>query len=211
MADWVEPLVKSLGYWEVFFLMALENIFPPIPSELIMSAAGFGCSRGDLTWWMALLAGTAGTVVGGLPWYFLGYWIGTDRLSGWCERHGKWLRIHASDIRRADAWFDKHNKAAVFFGRLVPGLRTLISVPAGFSEMPLLQYLLYTTLGSAIWNAALIAVGWWLGEQYDVFVPYMDWIALGAVLVVMVIVIAWFMRGHRMIPVETDSPSESTP
>ena len=197
MADWIEPLINQLGYWEVLFLMALENLFPPIPSELIMSAAGFNVSRGDLTWWGALLAGTAGAVIGGLPWYFLGYCIGTDRLTRWCDRHGKWLRIRGSDIRRADAWFDKHNKAAVFFGRLVPGLRTLISVPAGFSEMPFLQFLVYTTLGSAIWNAALIAAGWSLGENYDVFVPYMDWIAVGALALVLVIVAVWFFRGHE--------------
>jgi membrane protein DedA with SNARE-associated domain len=203
MAEWIESLIQHLGYWEVCFLMALENLFPPIPSELIMSAAGYNVSRGDLTWWGAVLAGTAGAVVGGLPWYFLGYWIGTERLSAWCDRHGKWLRLHASDIRKADAWFDRHNRAAVFFGRLVPGLRTLISVPAGFSEMPLLQFLLYTTLGSAIWNSALIAAGWWLGENYAVFTPYMDWIALGVVAVIFLAGCWWvFRRRGSEEPVE---------
>lgn len=167
MSGWIESTLESLGYWGVTFLMFLENVFPPIPSELVMPLAGFFSAQGELTLPGVIVAGTAGSVLGALPLYYLGKWVGEERLERWAARHGHWLVLSRKDLQKVDDWFDHHGRKAVFFGRLVPGIRSLISIPAGVYDMALLPFLLWTTAGAAIWTAILAGAGAWLGAEYE--------------------------------------------
>ena len=166
MTDWIQNLMSSLGYPGIAFLMFLENVFPPIPSELIMPLAGFTSLQGELSFLGVVIAGMVGSVAGALPLYYLGRVFGEERLASWADRHGRWLTVSGHDIRKADAWFDKHGRKVVFFARLVPGVRSLISVPAGISGMNLAEFLLFTALGTGLWAALLAYLGRLLGSGY---------------------------------------------
>jgi len=147
--------------------MFLENVFPPIPSEVIMPLAGFVAAQGGLSFWGAVAAGAAGSLAGAVGWYVVGRKVGERRLRAWVDRHGRWLTLSGDDVDTAKHWFERHGGAAVFVGRLVPGVRTLISVPAGFAAMPLLPFLLYSAAGTAVWTVALAVAGRMLGSQYE--------------------------------------------
>mgnify|MGYP000447836070 CR=1 FL=1 len=154
------------GYGAIFAAMFLENLFPPIPSELIMPLGGFYVQQGQLALIPVVLAGLIGTVLGALPWYGIGRLINEQRLEQWLERHGRWIGISPQELQRSRSWFNRHGTALVFWGRLVPGIRTLISVPAGIEMMPLAPFLLWTTAGSLIWTLLLTLAGMALGEGY---------------------------------------------
>ena len=156
-----------LGYGAIFAAMFLENLFPPIPSELIMPLGGFYVQQGKLALLPVVIAGLGGTVLGALPWYGLGRLINEERLEQWLERHGRWIGIGANDLKRSRIWFNRYGTALVFWGRLVPGVRTLISVPAGMDLMPFTPFLLWTTGGSLIWVLILTLSGLALGSGYD--------------------------------------------
>jgi membrane protein DedA with SNARE-associated domain len=147
--------------------MFLENLFPPIPSEMIMPLGGFYVQQGKLALLPVVIAGLGGTVLGALPWYGLGRLINEERLEHWFERHGRWIGISAKDLKRSRIWFNRYGNALVFWGRLVPGVRTLISVPAGMELMPITPFLLWTTGGSLIWVLILTLSGLALGSGYD--------------------------------------------
>src|SRR5687767_4658381 len=131
MLEWITEFMNSMGYFAIVFLMFLENVFPPIPSEVIMPMAGFTATQGKLSFIGVVIAGTLGSVLGALPLYFVGKTIGEDRLKSWAHSHGKWLTVSRDDIDKAKEWFEKHGAIAVLIGRLVPGVRSLISLPAG--------------------------------------------------------------------------------
>ncbi|MEP1074171.1 DedA family protein [Leptolyngbya sp. PL-A3] len=160
-------MMESLGYLGIGMLMFLENLFPPIPSELIMPLAGFTISQGKMGFLPAIAAGTIGTVLGAFPWYFVGYFFGEARLKAWADRYGKWITVSSKDIDKAVNWFNRHGGKAVFLGRLVPGVRTLISLPAGLAGMNFPLFLLYSTIGTVIWTTLLTWLGYALGENYD--------------------------------------------
>jgi membrane protein DedA with SNARE-associated domain len=181
MVQWITDLLERLGYVGIALLMFLENLFPPIPSELIMPFAGFAASRGDLNFIGVLLAGTLGSLVGALPWYFVGYKIGCKRLASWADKHGRWLTLSGDEVKKANAWFEKHCGKAVFFGRLVPAVRTLISVPAGIAAMSWTRFIMYSLLGSMLWNSVLAGLGYQLGENYSKVAQYMDPVTKGIV------------------------------
>ncbi|MBL4834762.1 MAG: DedA family protein [Pseudomonas sp.] len=195
MFDAIVDIVSSTGYIGVFFLMLLENIFPPIPSELIMPLAGFSAAKGELNFFGVVAAGTAGSVVGALPWYYAGAKLGQDRLMHFAEKHGYWLTMCPEDIEKADDWFSRHGKAAVFFGRLLPTVRTLISVPAGLARMPMVAFIAYSTVGSLIWTALLALGGYVLESQYDKVSDYLDPLSIA---VIALIVIAYLYRLVRL-------------
>ena len=167
MDGWLTSFVERLGYVGVLILMFLENVVPPIPSELIMPLAGFRAGQGHLNFALVVLAGTAGSVLGALPLYGVGRWVGQARLLRWTERHGHWLAVSPDDVRGARRWFDRHGGKAVLIGRLVPGVRSLISIPAGAAEMPVLPFLVYTAVGTAAWAGLLAGLGTMLGRNYD--------------------------------------------
>jgi membrane protein DedA with SNARE-associated domain len=172
MAEWITNTMNSLGYVGIGLLMFLENLFPPIPSELIMPLAGFTVFQGKMQFFPAVLAGVLGTVLGALPWYYAGKLLGEERLKALADRYGKWLSISSKDIDRADDWFDRYNAKAVFFCRLVPGVRTLISLPAGISGMPMVPFLIYSTLGTTLWVSLLTYAGYALGQNYHLVDEY---------------------------------------
>jgi membrane protein DedA with SNARE-associated domain len=178
MLEWITNTINSLGYSGIALLMFLENLFPPIPSELIMPLAGFtaspfqpGGAKLDIVG--VFFAGLLGSVLGALVWYYPGKFLGEKRLKAWADKYGKWLAISSKDIDKATRWFNQQGNKAVFIGRLVPGIRTLISVPAGITNMNLLPFLFYTTLGSAAWVALLTYSGYALGSQYELVDKYL--------------------------------------
>ena len=199
MLDWIKNMMTTLGYPGVTFLMFLENIFPPLPSELIMPLAGFATTDGQLSLIGVSIAGTLGSVLGALPLYALGRWVGKDRLVQWADRYGKWLTVSGDDICRADDWLTRHGTKAVFFCRLVPGIRSLISIPAGMSTMNVAQFLLYTALGAGIWTAALAYGGRALGNNYELIDRYLgplSYVVLGG-LVLGAAIWVWQRRRDR--------------
>jgi membrane protein DedA with SNARE-associated domain len=159
MFEWITSIIRRLGYIGVAMLTLLENVFPPIPSELVIPLAGYVAAQGDLRLWLVIVMGTLGSLAGAWLWYELGRRIGEARLRAWIERHGRWLTLGTRDIDRAQDWFRRHGAAAVFIGRLVPGVRTYVSLPAGFSGMRLPSFLLYSALGTGMWTAALAGAG----------------------------------------------------
>ena len=167
MVDWITELVTDLGYPGLALLMLIENVFPPIPSELVMPLGGFLVSEGQLALPGVVFVGTLGSVAGSLVLFYLGRLFPPDRIQNWVGRHGRWLLLTVDDVKKAYGWFDRHGRAAVFFARLVPGVRSLISLPAGSSSMRLGPFLLYTALGAAVWSAALAYGGMLLGDQYE--------------------------------------------
>jgi membrane protein DedA with SNARE-associated domain len=162
LATWVSDVIQSFGYAGLAFLMLAENLFPPIPSEVILPLTGFLVEQGGLSFLPALIFATVGSLAGALVLYALGRWGGR----GLILRYGRVLRLKEADLDRADRWFDRYGGAVVLVGRMVPGVRSLVSIPAGLSEMPLGRFVLLTALGSGVWNTLLIGVGWLLGENW---------------------------------------------
>ena len=154
------------GYGAIFAAMFLENLFPPIPSELIMPLGGFFVQQGKLALVPVVLAGLLGTVIGALPWYGIGRLVNEQRIEHWLERHGRWIGIRPQELARSRQWFNRHGTLLVFWGRVVPGIRTLISVPAGIEMMPMGPFLIWTTAGSLIWTLLLTLAGMLLGNGY---------------------------------------------
>lgn len=173
MVEWITNTMNSLGYVGIGLLMFLENLFPPIPSELIMPLAGFTVAQGKMDLVPVIVAGVVGTVLGALPWYYVGKILGEQRLKSLADKYGRWLTISSKDIERSKRWFDQHGGKAVFICRLVPGIRTLISLPAGISVMPLVPFLLYSTLGTLLWVGLLTYSGYLLGDNYELVDEYL--------------------------------------
>lgn len=189
MASWIIAFISSTGYWGILLLMLVENVFPPIPSELIMPLAGFMVAQDKLTFLGATLAGMAGSVIGALPFYYAGKKLGEERVKRFADRHGRWLTVSGQDIERASRWFDRHGGAAVFLCRLIPGVRSLISVPAGIARMNFVKFLFYTSMGTALWAGLLAYVGYVLGSNFTKVGEYLDpvsWIVFGAIAVLYV-------------------------
>ncbi len=164
----------NIAYLVICFAMFLENIIPPIPSEIIMPLGGFFVYQGDLNFYILILFGLIGTVLGALPWYYLGRFLNEKKLSKVVESKGKFLGISSKDFNKSKLWFDKYGVSLVFWGRLIPGIRTLISVPAGIELMPLRKFIVWTTLGSLIWVVLLSLSGYIFGENYRIIETYVD-------------------------------------
>lgn len=191
MRDFIIDIVRSTGAWGIGILMLLENVFPPIPSELIMPLGGYLTAQGRLSFWPVVIAGSIGSLLGAGFWYYIGHRLGRERLIGWADRHGAWVAMTPDDIERANGWFQRHGAASVFFCRLLPFLRTVISIPAGVTGMSLAPFLIYSAFGTFIWTAALAWGGQVLGNQFpqiEDVLGYVSWaIILGAA--------AWYVYG----------------
>lgn len=189
----------SWGYWGIFWLMVLENVIPPIPSEAIMSVAGIAVARGQLDFALVALAGTAGTVVGNLFWWEIGRRLGYQRLKPIVDRWGRWLTVDWHEIERLKAYFDKWGGPTVLIFRFMPVGRTIISVPAGLMHMPFWRFVGYTAGGSAIWNLILVSLGYALGAtiaEIDHWVAPAVYVTVaGIVLVYIWRVLTWKPRG----------------
>jgi membrane protein DedA with SNARE-associated domain len=176
--------------------MVLENVFPPIPSEVIMPLAGFMATQDRLSLLGAIAAGTLGSVLGALPLYYLGRKIGGERLKAVADRHGRWLTVSRQDLDNAQQWFDRHGNLAVFLCRLIPGIRSLISIPAGMHGMSLALFLLYTTMGAGLWTALLTLAGYGLGANFHQVATYLDPVSY-VVLAVIVVLYLWRVVTHK--------------
>lgn len=203
MIEWIQDVIGTLGYPGITALMFLENVFPPIPSEVIMTFAGFTTVRGELSFVGVVIAGTLGSVLSTLPLYYLGWVVGEDRLKRWADQYGKWLMISGRDIERARIWFDRHGSKAVFFCRLVPGIRSLISIPAGIAKMNPVTFLLYSALGTGLWTGFLTYMGRLLGENYAQIEHYLDPISYAILGSAVVGFVMWIRkrkrRGYKLI------------
>ena len=198
MTEWIKNTMESLGYVGIGLLMFLENLFPPIPSELIMPLAGYTASLPDpkIQVIPAIVVGVIGTIVGAIPWYCTGLLLGQERLRVLAGRYGKWIGVSEDDLDKSVTWFQKHGVKAVLFGRMVPGIRTLISIPAGIGKMPLIPFFIYSTIGTIGWITLLTYAGYFLGENYDLVEKNIDVISKVVVFGVL-IAIASFI-GYRL-------------
>ena len=174
LAQLVQQLIDTLGYPGITLLMLVENLLPPIPSEVVMPFAGFMVSEERLSFLGAILAGSLGAGLGALIIYYIGYALGRDRLQRWVCRYGKFIFLEPKDLDRALVTFRKHGRPAIFFGRLVPGVRSLISIPAGINRMPIREFLPLTLLGTLIWNLFLVSAGYLLGQNWQRVLAFIE-------------------------------------
>ena len=182
MFEWVTNLVAAGGLMGVFALMVLENLFPPIPSELIMAAAGFAAARGELSLVGLIAFAVAGTLAGNIVWYEAGRWLGVERFRPLVARYGKWFAVEEEDLDRATDMLRRWGPLAICFGRMLPGVRTLISVPAGMVLIPRPVFYLWTALGSMVWLTFLALAGYFLEDHYDAIEAWVEplaWVVVG--------------------------------
>lgn len=179
-------IIGTMGYFGIVLLMFIENVFPPIPSEFIMPLAGFMVLRNQFSLAGIIAAGTLGSVLGALPLYYAGKRIGEERIKRFADNYGRWLAFSSDDIERANRWFDRHGAKAVMLCRLIPGIRSLISIPAGVNKMNPAAFLFFTTIGSAIWTAVLAYAGYFLGSNFRDVENYLDfflYVVLGIIII----------------------------
>ncbi|MGX7895241.1 DedA family protein [Tsuneonella sp. HG222] len=201
MHDLIIEFIAKGGYIGIFLLMALENIVPPIPSEVIMGIGGILVARGSMDFWWLLLAGTVGSTAGNYAWFWVGDRWGYKRLAPFVARHGRWLTLDWEDIERASRFFRRHGQWVVFALRFSPFLRTIISLPAGLAHMNVWKFLIFTFVGAAIWNAILIEGGRRLAPLIDQYEGWASWIVLGFVAILALFyayrVLTWKPRHER--------------
>ncbi|MFG1602714.1 DedA family protein [Actinoplanes sp. NPDC049265] len=189
LTGWVASVIESLGEAGVGLLVALENIIPPIPSEIVLSMAGYLASEGSINVVLVWVAATAGSVVGALALYWLGYALGEDRLKRWLDHVPL---VDLDDLNQADRWFERHAKSSVLFGRCAPVVRSLVSIPAGANRMPLGIFTLLTTIGSGVWNLLFIGGGFLLGSRWQRIEQYSHWFDY-AIYALMIGVVGWWV------------------
>ncbi len=206
LATWVQDVINQFGYFGVALLVIIENVFPPIPSEIVLPFAGFVAQQGfsaaqsDTTVIGMMIAATVGSVVGALILYFVSAAIGPDRLRAFVEKFGKWFGVKPADLVRAEAWFDRRSFVAVLVGRCVPLIRSIVSIPAGFRRMKLTNFILLTAIGSAVWNIALIGAGAVLKDQWDRvgdYVGVFQWVVILAIVVFVVRFVISLVKRRR--------------
>jgi membrane protein DedA with SNARE-associated domain len=191
MGDWTIRLIDQTGYVGIFLLMFLETIFPPIPSEVIMPVAGARAAQGPLTLWGVVASGTAGAMLGNLFWYALARVIGMKRFRPFIENYGRWLTMDWDDVEKAERLFGRFGGAIVSIGRMLPTIRSIISIPAGLLHMRLKTFLLWSTLGTMVWTAVLATAGWGLGMAFQDIEKILGPLSTG---IIVLIVAAYFWR-----------------
>ncbi len=194
LTGWISTVIDALGEIGVGLLVALENLVPPIPSEIVLALAGYLASSGRLGLVTALIAATAGSVLGAVALYGFGHALGEERLRRWLDRIPL---VDASDLDKADRWFERHAKSAVLFGRMAPVVRSLVSVPAGANHMALGQFTLLTTIGSGVWNALFIGAGYLLGSRWQELERYSGWFDITIGVFFAVTIGTWVVRKLR--------------
>lgn len=191
MIEALSELIARGGYPGIIMITFIETIFPPLPSELFMPMAGFVASRGDLSLFGVIAAGTLGSLAGACFWYAVGRAIGLDRARDLARRHGRWLTLHPRDIDRGNAWFARYGGAVMVFGRMVPGIRSVVSVPAGIAHMPVGRFLMFSAIGTIIWTSLLMGAGYLLGAEYGRVAGWADPVSK---LVIFALVSGYFYR-----------------
>ena len=199
MTDLILEWIARGGYLGIFLLMALENVIPPIPSEVIMGLGGMSVARGQMAMVPLILWGTAGTTAGNFFWYEVGRRLGVQRFRPFVERRQRWLTMDWHDVERLDRFFRRHGHWVIFVMRFTPTFRTLISLPAGMARMPVWKFAAFTFAGSAIWNTILAAAGLYLGSRFEMLDRYVGPVAIGTTVLIVAIyvwrVLTWRPRG----------------
>ncbi len=199
LTDWVVDVIKAIGYLGVALLVATESIFPPIPSEVVLPAAGLAASRGEANVIGMMIAATIGSVIGAWALYLIAAAIGDVRLHALVARYGRWVGVKPKDLHRAESWFDDHSNSAVLICRCIPLIRSLVSIPAGFRRMNPWAFTLYTAVGSAVWNILLIGAGYQLGDRWELvgeWVGVLQYFVIAAILAW----VAWFVWTRFISP-----------
>ncbi|MGN1400667.1 MAG: DedA family protein [Bacillus sp. (in: firmicutes)] len=200
MEAWIIELIEKFGYWGVFLLIMVENIFPPIPSEIILTFGGFLTQNTSLTVMGVILVSTLGSVIGAVILYWIGTLLDVERLEKIIDRYGKFLRLTKDDIHKADAWFDKYGIWTVLFCRVIPLVRSLISIPAGMSNMNFGLFILFTTIGTLVWNTILVNLGAVLGSNWHDVMIYMDAfsnVVYTIIGILFILAIIWYIRKRK--------------
>ncbi len=195
MTDFILDLIQSWGYLGIAILMFLENVFPPIPSEVIMGLGGVAVAQGRFDYWTLVAVAVVGTTLGNWVWYGIGRWVGYERLKPLVDRYGRWLTLDWNEVEKLHDWFLKYGSGIVFFFRFLPVARTMVSLPAGMVGMSQIKFLIWTAAGSAIWIAALAGAGNWFGKQFaeiDRFVGPLALVAIGSIVLLYVYrIVTW--------------------
>ena len=198
ITSWILDLIRATTYFGLALLTLIETVFPPIPSELIIPLGGYLARQGEVAIWGVALASGAGSTAGAVALYFLGRHWGSRRLRAWVERHGRWLAVSTDELDRAGNWFERHGGRAVLIGRLIPGLRSVVSIPAGIQRMPFATFLAFTVFGSVLWSSLLAGAGYALGAGYDLVDRVLDplgWIVFLAIVTLYI----WRVTHHRPV------------
>lgn len=199
LTDWASDLVETMGYLGVALLVAIENVFPPIPSEVVLGVAGYTASEGDASVVGMIIAATIGSLIGALMLYGFSAAVGPVRLRALVVRHGGWIGLSESDLDRAESWFDRRARIAVLVCRCIPLVRSLISIPAGLRRMPLGTFTLYTLLGSLIWNTALVGAGYLLADQWEQILDVTEPFQTLVLVVIAVLIVALIVRRQVLV------------
>ncbi|MCW2350561.1 MULTISPECIES: DedA family protein [unclassified Sphingobium] len=197
MQDWVFDIVESTGLFGVFLLMLLETVFPPIPSEVIMPVAGVLAARGGMGLGGVILAGTAGAMAGNLFWYALARMIGLHRFRPLIERYGRWLTLDWPEVERAQGLFRRFGGPIVMIGRVLPTIRSVISIPAGVLRMRLIRFFVWSAVGTAAWSSGLAIAGWVLGRRFSNIEQFLGPLSTGIILLIVLIYIWRQATWHR--------------
>ena len=204
MSDWIVRLIEQSGYLGIGFLMFLETVFPPIPSEVIMPIAGVAAAQGKLHFGTAVAAGTAGAMLGNIFWYLAARALGVARLRPLIARYGRWLTVDWAEVERAERWFAKFGTLFVFIGRLLPTIRSLVSIPAGLLRMRFKSFFIASTIGTAIWTAILAGAGFQLQQNVA---EVSDFVGPVSNAIVIVIVVGYVWRLLRYKPMHEATKS----
>ncbi|MDP4133425.1 MAG: DedA family protein [Bacillota bacterium] len=208
MQEWIIDIMNQFGYLGIAMLIAIENVFPPIPSEVILTFGGFMTTVSNMNVWLVSLFATIGSVAGAIILYYIGRLVTPERLGWFIDKWGFILRIKKQDIKKAEGWFNKRGYLTVFFCRFIPIVRSLISIPAGMARMKIGKFLLFTTLGTAVWNIVLVSLGAFAGENWEHIVNYIDtysyivFVVLAAACIGFII---WFLNKRKSEKDEADS------
>lgn len=208
LTGWVASVIQALGEVGVGLLVALENLVPPIPSEIVLALAGYLAQQGRVNLVLVVVAATVGSVVGALALYWLGAALGEERLRRWLDRIPL---VDATDLDKADHWFERHANGAVLFGRMVPVVRSLVSIPAGANRMPLGRFTALTTLGSGVWNTLFVGAGYALGARWQQAEQYSSWLNYAVIAFFAISTAAWVVKKLRRRRQRQPAPEDREP
>lgn len=197
MTDWIISIMEQLGYFGIALLMFLDNVFPPIPSEVIIPSAGFAASKGQLLLSGVIIAGSFGSLLAAALLYWVGRKIPNQSIFNWVDRYGKYLFIKSEDVKKALDWFEKYGHRVVFFGRMVPAVRSLISIPAGMSHMPFWKFMLYSSVGTIIWTTFLACVGYYFGNNIELMQQIFSRVGYVIIVIVLILVAYFFYKKSK--------------
>jgi len=196
MTEWVQRMIDQAGYVGLFLFSIFQNFFPPLPEEVVFPQAGYAAQRGNLAFWGIVAAGTIGATLGALVVFFIGRKLGEKRIHDWADKHGKWFTISGEDIDKMDRYFESHGHVAVFVCRLVPGLRSVVSIPAGFSKMSVVKFVIAYASAAFLWTLGLTYAGFFLGQNFNNVDRYLNFYTY-AVLGLAVIAYVFRLVKHR--------------